>query len=144
MRKSEPLNVLAKLFSYLTDESFLDGRSWALAQLREHSVELYQDISLFDHNQSQPLAGQHTDSTLLLIYSAQYFNARIMIENSYHYRDANQMIKLACAALAQVSDGINSEFIQALSRFSQLQHWLCEIDRGIYNSYADTLAVASG
>ncbi len=138
-----PHQVLSQFLSFLSDESFIDGQCWALDQLRERSVELYREISLFDHNQSQPLAADLDDETLLLIYSAQYFNARITIENSYNYRDANKMIKLSCVALAQVSEVIDKKLLNILACFSQLQHWLCEIDRGIYNSFATSVVMAS-
>ncbi|QKQ28032.1 hypothetical protein [Candidatus Reidiella endopervernicosa] len=143
-QENSPHQRLLRFFELLGDEAFDEGRREARAEARAQHPQLY---PLLEQLEDDPMATSLPDGLsvdeCLICFSGCYFSARSIIESSYRYRHAEQLIERAVEALDGVTGAINTDFIEVLREFARLQGAICNIDRGIYQSLASTMGMAS-
>lgn len=144
LQGSDPYQRLARFFELLNDEAFDDGRREARAETRAQYPDTFPLIEQLEQLPDEVmLPAEMGAEERLLCFSASYFTARSTIESSYRYSHAVQLIERAVEALQGLEGDVDERFISAVCGFARLQNAICDIDRGIYNSIALTMAEAS-
>lgn len=144
LQGNDPYQRLARFFELLNDEAFDEGRREARSEARARYPQLFPLLEqLEEAPETTILPGAWSVEERLICFSGCYFSARSIIESSYRYRHADQLIERAVEALDGVSGAIDTGFVEVLRGFARLQGAICDIDRGIYNSIASTMTSAS-
>lgn len=126
------------------EEKFFEGASLAQEELQKALTNVYKAILSikeypFDNNPSENLLKSLSPEEALSAFWLLYFTARIIVENSYEYKKAEELINHSLVFLEKVEEMVDTPFIQIMEKYTQSQIILCQIDRGIYNGLPELL-----
>jgi hypothetical protein len=133
---------LTHFLEAFAQEEFESGRRWARTYLAKQSKDVLSYVLKLEDDSSN-LTSDYIEKLSpelrLVVFADLYFDARIQIETSYHYRQACRKIENAKPLLDCMEDEACPILMGVLRHVCDFQKHLCDIDRSLYADDPDKL-----